>query len=133
MRRLFLALTILTHPALAEELDLSGRWTGTITTVGTRLQSTYSPITGVTVTPVPDVQVSPSPFGPLELDADGTWAMPVLDLSGDWTLEGETLTLAGGLEGSTAHVEMLESGPVVVVDMVLGGGEVQTVTFSRAP
>jgi hypothetical protein len=133
MRRLILALMVLAAPALAQELDLAGTWQGTITTIGTRLQSTFSPITGVSVTPVPDVQVMPSPFGPLELAADGTWEMPVLNEGGDWALEGSVLTLDGGLTGAVARVEVLDSGPVVVIDMPIGGGEVQTVTFSRAP
>lgn len=133
MRKALVALLFAMSPALAQDLDLAGTWQGTITTVGTRLQSTYSPITGVSVTPVPDVQVMPSPFGPLELAADGTWEMPVLNEAGDWALEGSVLTLDGGLAGAVARVEVLDSGPVVVIDIPLGGGEVQTVTFSRAP
>lgn len=133
MRRLICAFLLLALPAFAQMPDLAGSWTGTITTVGTRLQSTYSPITGVTVTPVPDVKISPSPFGPLELASDGSWAMPVLDISGEWSLDGTTLNLSGGLAGSSAHVEMLDTGPVVVIDMAIGGGQMQTVTFSRMP
>lgn len=133
MRLLPVLLSILSLPALAQDLDLSGRWEGTITTVGTRLQSTYSPITGVTLSPVPDVQVMPSPFGPLDLRADGTWEMPVLELTGDWSLEGTALDLTGGPKDAAARVERLASGPVVVIDFDMGEGEVQTVTFTRAP
>lgn len=133
MRKALIALLLVLSPALAQEPELAGTWSGTITTVGTRLQSTYSPITGVTVTPVPDVQVMPSPFGPLELAADGTWEMPGLQLSGDWMLDGDVLRFSGGLEGAPARVEQLAGGPVLVIDLDLGGGDVQTVTFSRAP
>lgn len=133
MRKALFTLLFAVSPALAEALDLAGSWQGTITTVGTRLQSTYSPITGVTVTPVPDVQITPSPFGPLDLAADGTWEMPVLDYSGEWSLEGSALTLTGDLEGAPARVEVLEGGAVLVIDIPLGGGEVQTVTYSRSP
>jgi hypothetical protein len=133
MRSVLAALLMLTLPVLADEPDLVGTWNGTIMTVGTRLQSTYSPITGVSVTTVPDIQITPSPFGPLVLDADGTYAMPALDLSGDWTVDGSALVLTGGLEKAAAHFERLETGPVLVIDLPLAEGEVQTVTFSRAP
>jgi hypothetical protein len=133
MRLALAALLVVSVPAWAQDLDLAGSWQGTITTVGTRLQSTYSPITGMTVTPVPDLQVMPSPFGPLDLARNGTWDMPVLDYSGDWSLDGSALRLTGDLEGAPARVEVLETGPVLVIDIPLGGDVVQTVTFSRAP
>jgi hypothetical protein len=118
-------------PAHAGQGDLAGTWTGTITTVGTRLQSTYSPITGVSVTPVPDLRVLPSPFGPLILSGDGRYDMPVLDLSGTWTAEAGTIAFTGGLEGVAGTVEWLDDGPAVTLALPLGDGTSQNVTFRR--
>lgn len=131
MRLAAVTLIVLTLPAFARDLDLSGRWEGTITTVGTRMSATYSPVTGVTLSPVPDLKIMPSPFGPLDLRADGTWVMPVLALDGEWSLNGTALEFTGGLKN--ARVEQLEARPALVIDFDIGQGGVQTVTFSRAP
>lgn len=59
--------------------------------------------------------------------------MPLLDLKGEWSLDRTELDLTGGLKDAPARVEQLENGPVVVIDFDIGEGEIQTVTFARAP
>ncbi len=124
-------LLLLGLPTLAAADDLSGTWSGTITIVGTRLQSSYSPITGVTLTPVPDVQVMPSPFGPLILSGDGSYTMPVMGYSGDWAADPAMVLFTGPLSASPALVEWLDTGPVLTLTLRGSDGAGETVTFAR--
>ncbi len=135
MRKVLAALLLLAQPALAQELDLAGSWQLAGDDHHDRHPSAIDiqPDHRDDGHPCPRCAGDARPFGPLEPSADGTWAMPVLDLSGQWSLNGTALTLTGGLDGTLGQVEVLDSGPVVVIDIALGGGQVQTVTFSRAP
>ena len=127
MRGIGLVLACLAGPVLADG-PVPGSYAGSVTTLGTTMTAVYSPITGVTLQPQAQVQVAPSPFGPLILTADGWYKMPVLGHSGRWhggvAFDGPLAAMNPRLSGKDA---------TITLDIPLGDGTVQSADYALIP
>ncbi|MFN4203662.1 MAG: hypothetical protein ACK4GM_11455 [Tabrizicola sp.] len=133
MRVAFVLLVGLILPGLParSEVALAGTWEGTVTVVTTELAPTVNAFgfTVVAVTPVSDVQ--PSPSGPLILYPDGRYAMPDTGYSGEWRQEGDALRFSGPLEESAGRIEVQDAGPFLFLTLPGADGLPQEITFHR--
>ena len=124
-----LPFVLLAGAVQAQDLHaLDGIWTSVTVSVGTQMTATYSPTMGVTLVPAPQVQVQPSPFGPLMLD-DGTYAMPDVGYSGRVKLAPDgSLTFDGPL--SQVRAALSPDGSELILSFP-GGTGAQVLTYRR--
>lgn len=131
--RLVALLLALGSPLLAQTLTPQpGTYEGVIINIGTTLGATFSPTMGVTLQPQPELQVQPSPFGQLLLNADGSYAMPVLDYSGEWSFDAGqgVITFTGPLSDAAPKLTAGTDAPVISLTLQSPQGDEVAADYS---
>lgn len=133
--RLVTLLLALACPLSAQTLTPKpGTYEGVVINIGTTLGATYSPTMGVTLQPQPQLQVQPSPFGQLILNGDGSYTMPVLGYSGEWSFDAGqgTITFTGPLSDAVPKLTAGTDAPVISLTFQSPQGDAVAADYSLA-